>query len=180
MKYYLVALFDEESCNYIEYLQKNLCKKYKLSKSICNYHIPIEIIGDPNIEKLEEIVAKILHPYKKFKVMVKGISLCDKPYKALGLNIDDKGYIIRLARNINDSLILHGFNVKESSQASDMHVSLASLSYSFRKLLESDLAAASIEEHDIATSLKIDRFELWKPINNKKEAIIRSFPLRDF
>ena len=29
MKYYLVAIFDEESYCYMEEMQKKLCKKYK-------------------------------------------------------------------------------------------------------------------------------------------------------
>ncbi len=33
MKYYLVALFDEESCKSLESIQRGLLRKYKLQKS---------------------------------------------------------------------------------------------------------------------------------------------------
>lgn len=66
-------------------------------------HITLEVIEDPNINKLEEVIEKIIKPYKKFKVEINGAICFDPPYKSVNLKIENKGYIMRLARIINDT-----------------------------------------------------------------------------
>ncbi|MTK14083.1 MAG: 2'-5' RNA ligase family protein [Clostridiaceae bacterium] len=146
MKYYLVALFDKQSYSYIEEMQKSICKKYKIYKNMPVLHITLEVIGDPDIEKLNKIVSDILKPYKKFKVEINGAMCFDPPYKW------------------------------------DLHVSLANTNYAIREWSSKEYVAAcdTAKKENIHKMAKIDRIELWKPINNKKEMIIKSFPLRDF
>lgn len=114
MRYYLVALFDNDSYDEMSKLQK-FCDKYRIYKDIPMLHIPLEIIGNFDIEKLDKIIMDILKPYKKFKVQGSEIICFDPPYKSVNLNIENKGYIARLARNINNKLRENGFAVREKT-----------------------------------------------------------------
>lgn len=182
MKYYLVALFDSESYAAIEGIQKNICRKYKLNKNAPMLHIPLEAIEDPDFDKLYKVIYDILKPYKKFKVETNGVISSDPPYKAVNLKIEDKGYIIRLARTINDTLRLHGFNVKENTDNFNLHVSLGSTNYPNKEWANREYVAASsnAKAPDSYRLAKIDKIELWKSTNNKKEMLIKSFPLKDY
>lgn len=182
MKYYLVALFDTESYNAMEAIQKNICRKYKIYKNIPMLHITLETIEDPDIDKLSDIISSIVKPYKKFKVETNGIICFDPPYKSVNLKIESKGYIIRLARTINEKLRTHGFNVRENIEDWDLHVSLANTNYASREWTSKEyVAACNTAKRDGFYKLaKIERIELWKPINNKKEMLVKSFPLKDF
>jgi hypothetical protein len=182
MKYYLVALFDRESYLSMEQIQKNICRKYKLYKNTNTLHIALEIIENPDINKLNNVITNILKPYKKFKVETSGLIYFDTPYKSVNLKIESKGYIIRLARNINDTLKLHGFNVRENIDNFDLHVPLANTNYTVRELSNSEyIVACNLDKKNEFYKLaKIERIELWKAINNKKEMFVKSFPLRDY
>lgn len=182
MKYYLVALFDRDSYSYIEHIQRNVCRKYKLYKHMPVLHITLEVIGDPDMDKLVKIISKLLKPYKRFKVEIDGAISFDPPYKSINLKIEDKGYIIRLARQINDLLKLHKFNVRENIENWDLHVSLANTNYSIRQKSAKEYAAASetAKKENIYKMVTIDRIALWKPINNKKEMLIKNFELREY
>lgn len=182
MRYYLVALFDNDSYKEIEDFQKSIGKKYKLYKNLPTLHITLEVVGDPNIDKLDEIISKILKPYKRFKVEINDVICFDEPYKSVNLKIENKGYIGRLARVINDTLKLHGFTVRDSIQDWDLHVSLANTNFAVREWSKNEYTAAcnkakSLSFYKLAT---IDRIELWKPINNKKEMLIKSYHLREY
>lgn len=182
MKYYLVALFDKESYSYIEEMQKGICRKYKIYKNIPMLHITLEVIGDPDVDKLTKIISDILKPYKKFKVEINGAICFDPPYKSVNLKVESRGYIIRLARNINEILKLHGFDVRDNIEHWDLHVSLANTNYAIREWSSKEYIAAceSAKKEDMHRMAKIDRIELWKPINNKKEMVIKSFLLKDY
>ncbi len=182
MKYYLVALFDAESYGAMEKIQKSICQKYKLYKNVPMLHITLETIEDPDIDKLSKIISDIIKPYKKFKVETNGIICFDPPYKSVNLKIENKGYIIRLARTINDTLKLHGFNVRENIDNWDLHVSLANTNYAIREWSGREYAAAcnAAKKDGFYRMSRIDRIELWKPINNRKEMLVKSFLLRDF
>lgn len=182
MKYYLVALFDTESHSVMETIQKNICKKYKLYKNIPILHISLETIEDPDMDKLSKIISEILKPYKPFKVETNGSICCESPYKSINLKIENKGYIFRLARTINDTLKLHGFNVKENIEDLNLHVSLANTNYAIKELTGKEyVAACSDDKKDGFYKLaKIERIELWKTTNNKKEQLVKSFPLKCF
>ncbi|WP_061316669.1 2'-5' RNA ligase family protein [Clostridium botulinum] len=182
MKCYLVALFDKEDYYKIEKIQRDISKKYKIYRNLPMLHITFEVIEDPNINKLEEVIEKIIKPYKKFKVEINGAICFDPPYKSVNLKIENKGYIMRLARIINDTLKLHGFKVRENIENWDLHVSLANTNFASREWSAKEYISAcsnlkGVGMHEMA---KIDRIEIWKPINNKKEMVIKSFPLKEF
>lgn len=182
MKYYLVALFDKESYSCVEGVQRNICKKYKIYKNMPVLHITLEIISNPDFEKLNKIITDILKPYKKFKVEINGAICFDPPYKSVNLKIESKGYIIRLARQINETLKLHGFDVRESIENWDLHVSLANTNYAIREWSSKEYIAACerTKKEGIYKMAKVDRIELWKPVNSKREMMVKSFPLREF
>ncbi|KAJ50856.1 2'-5' RNA ligase [Clostridium tetanomorphum] len=182
MKYYLVAVFDGESYNYMEEVQKKLCKKYKIYKNTPMLHITLDVIEDPDMEELSKLINKILRPYKKFKVMIDGAICFDPPYKSVNLKVENKGYIIRLTRHINEMLKMHGFKVRDNIDNWDLHISLANTNYAIREWSSREYLSAC--EYTKGKQLKkvatIERIELWKPINNRREMVVKSFPLREF
>ncbi|GLC30324.1 2'-5' RNA ligase family protein [Clostridium omnivorum] len=182
MKYYLVALFDNESHEAMESIQKNVCRKYKLSKNTPILHITLEAVEDPDFEKLYRVICDILKPYKKFKIETTGVLCSEPPYKSVNLKIENKGYIIRLARTINDTLRLHGFNVKENADNFNLHVSLGSTNYPNKEWSNKEYVAASLNTKSQTPYwlAKVDRIELWKATNNKKDMLVKSFPLKDY
>lgn len=182
MKYYLVALFDNNSYAHMESIQKGICQKYKLYKNIPMLHITLETIEDPDVDKLTQVINDIIKPYKPFKVQTNGVICFDAPYKSVNLKIESKGYITRLARKFNDTLKANGFKVRENIDRWDLHVSLANTNYAIREWSNKEyLAACSQAKRDGFTGLpKVDRIEIWKPINNRREMVVKSFPLKQF
>lgn len=182
MKYYLVALFDKESYSYVETIQRNICRKFKLYKNVPMLHITMEVIDNPDMVKLEEIVYDIIKPYKKFKAEINSSVCFDPPYKSVNLKVEKKGYIIRLTKHINEILSLHGFEVRKNIEDWDLHIPLANINFSLREWANKEYAAAcerSTKEKS-HRYIKIDRLELWKSISNRKDMLIKSFPLRDY
>ena len=182
MKYYLVALFEKESYSKMEIMQKKLCQRYKLYKNVPVLHITLEVIDDPDIEKLSKIINDMLKPYKKFKVETNGVVSFDPSYKSVNLKIENKGYITRFARQFNDTLKLHGFKVRNNGDNYDLHVALANSNYPIREWANNEYIAAcdTTKKQGIFKLSKIDRIELWKATNNKREMVIKSFPLKEY
>ncbi|ERK28622.1 MULTISPECIES: 2'-5' RNA ligase family protein [Clostridium] len=182
MRYYLVALFDDDSYKQIEPIQKNLSKKYKLYRNLPKLHITLEVIEDPDIEKLDIVLSKIFKPYKRFKVELKDILCFNEPYKSVNLKVESKGYIKKITRNVNDTLKLHGFRVRDNIDNWDLHVSLANTNFAQRewKKNEYEIACSTAKTEGFYNLAKISKVELWKPINNKKEMVIKSYELKTF
>ena len=127
MKYYLVALFDDVSYKNLSPIQRSLSKRFRANRNSPIPYIPLEVIENPNIDKLNTVMDKILKPYKNFKVELSStVTLCDSN-KTLNLKIEKIGYIKKLNRLITDNLKMHGFNIKTSS--TDLHLSLANINY---------------------------------------------------
>lgn len=182
MKYYLVALFDEDSYKTIEPLQKNICRKFKIGRNIPSLHIPLEAIENPNLEKLDDLILDIIKPYKRFKIEMGDDLYFNEPFKSFNLKVENKGYIKRLARIINTDLRLHGFNTKNlQNDNNDLFVSLAvqTSNRDVSSLNENSISTLS-KKVDVQKLAKIDRIELWKANGNKKESIVKSYPLKTF
>ncbi|NLP29196.1 MAG: 2'-5' RNA ligase family protein [Clostridia bacterium] len=182
MKYYLVALFDNDSLKDMAKLQRSAGRKYKSYKNQAAYHITLEVIGDTDLEKLDKIINKILKPYKRFKVEINKALCFDDPYRSLNLQVENKGYIGRLARIINDTLKLHGINVRTHIQDWNLHVSLNSSSFPLKEISKNEYDAAynkakKINFYRLAT---IDRIELWKSLTNRRDMVVKSYPLREY
>ncbi len=60
MKYYLVALFDDESYKNLNPIQRNLSRKFRANRNSPIPYIPLEIIENPNLDKLNTIIDKML------------------------------------------------------------------------------------------------------------------------
>lgn len=182
MRYYLVALFDKEDYIKLEGIQKNMSRKYKIYKNLPMLHLTIEVLDNPNINKLEEVIKKILKPYKKFKIKINGAICFEPPYKSVNLKVESKGYIIRLVREINEMLKLYGFKVRENIDNWDLHISVANVNFSNREwsYKEYSTACNNLTKDNIQDTVIVDRFELWKPINNKKDMVVKAFPLREY
>lgn len=182
MKYHLVALFDNDSNKLIEVTQRNLCRKYKLHKlHQQQFFIPIQTVIDPDMEKLNKIVTDTLAPYKKFKVRINPSICLDKSLKTINLKIDSQGYIIRIARNISDTLCLSGFNVKPDYEK-ELHIALANSNYNLRKSLNQDEQSTAIDKigDESYNFARITHLQLWKSGSNKKEVLVKDYPLRDY
>ena len=171
MKYYLVALFDDVSYKNLSPIQRSLSKKYRANRNSPIPYIPLEVIENPNIDKLNTVIDKILKPYKNFKVELSStITLCDSN-KTLNLKIEKIGYIKKLDRLIADNLKMHGFNVKNDTN--DLHLSLANINY-----INKDNKKTDSEFKTNLSTLKVNRLELWKISNNRRETLIQTYPLK--
>ncbi|KGM99747.1 hypothetical protein Z969_10465 [Clostridium novyi A str. 4570] len=182
MRYYLVALFDNEDYKKIEKIQKSIAKEYNIYNSLPMLHITLEVIDNPDVDKLEKVIRKILEPYKKFKVQISGVICFEPPYKSVNLKVEGKGYINRLCRNINDTLKLYGFRVRKNIENWDIHISLANTNFSSREWSydEYSTACSNLKQDKVCEMITINKIELWKPINDKKRMVVKSIPLKDF
>ena len=72
MKYYIVALFDDNSYEVIAPIQKNLSKRFKGNRHSPQPYIALDVLDNPNIDKLCMAIEKVIKHYKRFKV-----ELCD-------------------------------------------------------------------------------------------------------
>lgn len=173
MKYYLVALFDDVSYKNLSPIQRSLSKKYRANRNSPIPYIPLEVLENPNIDKLNTVMDKILKPYKNFKVELSStVTLCDSN-KTLNLKIEKMGYIKKIDRLIADNLKMHGFNIKSSND--DLHLSLANINYLNKDNKKYD---SEIEYKPNISTLKVNRLELWKISNNRRETLIQTYPLK--
>lgn len=175
MKYYLVALFDDNSYSKIENIQKNVCRKYKLYKRLPVLHVALETIEEPDLNKLDPIISEILKPYKRFKIELKKALCFDSPCRSLNIEVENKGYIIRISRNINEKLKLHGFNVGEN--VNNLYIPIANTNFNHKKWETDQQFLENSADNEL---MRIDRIELWKTVNNKKTLVIKSYPLKEY
>lgn len=175
MKYYLVALFDDESYKNLNPIQRNLSRKYRANRNSPIPYIPLEIVENPNLDKLNVLVDKIIKPYKHFKVeLTPKVTLCDTS-KTLNLQIEQVGYIKRLNRLISDTLKLHGFTVKNVNSEQDLYLALANINHVNKDSKKID---SEFELKSNISTLKVNRIELWKISNNRRETLIQTYPLK--
>ena len=103
-------------------------------------------------------------------------------FSQVNLKVEDKGYIFRLARNITDTLDLHGFNVKNDNDNIDLRILLANANHIIKK--SSNGGTISIDDtlnkDDFFKFAKVSRLELWKQTSNKKEMVVKTYSLRDY
>lgn len=180
MKYYLVALFDRDSCSFVENIQKDICKKYKLYKKLPALHITIEVINNPDIDKLDKIVSEIIKPYKKFKVYINGMVSFDSSCKSVNLEVENKGYVAMIGKKVHDRLKISGFDLKENFN--NLHVSIANTNYASRRWScdEYKTVVENTKKLHPEKMAKIERFELWKFVNAKKNVLIKSYKLKEY
>ena len=182
MKYFLVALFDELSNSIVQNIQRDICRKYKLYKSYPSLYITISTIINPDVEKLDTVISKILLPYKDFKVGINNNIGLSENLSQVNLKVEDKGYIFRIARNITDTLDLHGFNVKTDDDIIDLRILIANANHIIKKSYNGDAICIddTLDKDDFFKFVKVSRLELWKQVSNKKEMLVKSYELREY
>ncbi|WP_297638543.1 hypothetical protein [uncultured Clostridium sp.] len=178
MKYYVVALLDDTSNEEILETQRLVSKKFRANKNIPKPYIALEILDNPNIDKLTEITEKTLAPYKKFRVELTNSIFVSEECKTLNLKLNNRGYIKKIFYALNDMLKLHGFNVKDSD-ATILSLTLANFNYyprDIKKKLADNQNLLSLND----STLKISEFQIWKMPHNKHEIQIKDFELKVF
>ncbi|SHH82780.1 hypothetical protein [Clostridium grantii] len=180
MKYQLVALFDQNSNEFIDVIQRDLCKKYRVYKLKSDFCIPLQSFNDANIDEFTKIIQESITPYKKFKVQITPQLFLDDYSKLVGLKVDKSGYINKISRTLSDTLALHGFN--SNNHKCDFGIPVVSSNYHIRKMFKEKPSCAINIKNNLPYLgfAKIERLELRKSINNKKDILIKSFPLRDY
>lgn len=181
MRYYLVATLDFDSAKSIEFLQRNIQRKHKISRGYTTFHIPLETLEDPNIEKLDEIVTKLIKPYKKFKIELTGdLNYHDHSNRSASLKIENKGYIKKLHRSFNDTLKLYGFSIKESIDSPlFIPLSFSSINKTIKKseAINQFFPLRTASKRNV---VKISNIEIWKSTNNKKDTIVKIYNLPSY
>ncbi|MBD7912589.1 MULTISPECIES: hypothetical protein [Clostridium] len=179
MKYYVVALFDEDSYETITPIQRNLSKKFRGNRHSPMPYIALNILDNPNMEKLYTVIDKIIRPYKKFKIeLCDDVSISDT-MKTINLKILNEGYIKKINRSLRDTLELHGIHSKNLEN--DLSISIANINYINKENKKNnDIACDLVKKDGKNLTLKVSKFEIWKISNNKKETCIKSYPLKTF
>ncbi len=182
MIYYLVGLFDKASYKYMESIQKSLCKKYNLYSSdakLPKLHVTLEVITDPNLNDLDISLKNILKDYSRFEFELNGVICFDPPYKSVNLNIKNKGTLYELSKGINSNLSLQGFDVRKHIENWNLHISLANKTFADREWSNSEyLAACNLaKDENFSRTISVDTVELWKPINNNNEMVVKKYEL---
>lgn len=181
MKYYIVALFDDNSYETITPIQKNLSKKFKGNRHSPQPYIALDILDNPNMDKLSMVLEKVIKPYKKFKIELCDDVIINEHMKTINLKILNEGYIKKINRSLKDTLALYGIHSKES-QADSLALSLANLTYFSRdsKKFKNDVACDLVTNAKKNITLKVNKFEIWKVSNNKRETCLKSYTLKAF
>lgn len=178
MKYYVVALFDKNSYEIINPIQKNLSKKFKANRNSPQPYIVLEVLENPNMDKLYSAIEKIIKPFKKFKVELNNDISINESLRTLNLSILNEGYIKKINRNLKDLLNTYGIYPKEIKN--DLSISLANVNYiNKEKKYSNDIACDLIKKDGKNLTLKINSIEVWK-ISNRKEIPIKSYILKTF
>lgn len=179
MKYSIAALFDEESYQTIAPVQKNISKKYRANRNSSAPYIPIAIIDNPDLEKISEMLDKILCEYKSFRINATDeIFLCDA-IKSVNLDIENTGYIKGLSRIINDTLELYGMSF---TPFYENFISIASIGYFPKesKKSEGKIFYPNIYDKNKFLKLRIASVEVWKLPFSKKNNCVYSYTLKKF
>ena len=179
MKYYIVALFDEEAYQVISPIQKNISRKFRTNRNSPQPFIPLISIENPDLDKLYPLVDKLIAPYETFRVDANDTVYPLDQTKSINLRLDNKGYIKRIARNLFDTLSLHGFNVKCFE---DNFILLGNLPYvpKDNKKQTIKLNYPDLYDKDNFLKLKIKNIEIWKLPAAKKNIPIKSYELKSF
>lgn len=181
MKYYIVALFDDDSYEVISPIQKSLSRKFKGNRHSPQPYIALDILDNPNMEKLCTVVEKTIKPYKKFKVELCDNVMINENTKTVNLKILNEGYITKISRSLKETLNLYGIHSKHQHDV-PLAISLANLTYFNKdnKRYKNDINCDIVKNSDKSITLKVSRFEIWKVSNSKRETCLKSYTLKTF
>ena len=176
MRYYLVAVLTKGSNKELENIQRPLHKKGKNFKKSPYISIPIDSVEDPDLRLLEQTLKDLLKPFRYFHVNVTGkyINLAEE--RITGLPVSNFGYLKKIQRHLNEYMRLHNFKVApERDEEQDFILSLSQ----DRIPKELENSSNLFSEEDNTRKFLVERVELWKSLNAKKESIVFSIPLKN-
>ena len=183
MKYQLVALFDEDSNSKIRAYQRSICKRYKLYKNNPELYIPLSFIDDTNYDLIEQIIQKTLTPYKQFKIKLNNSIIVTEKNKMVNIEVDPKGYVSRIARNINSSLEDHRVSVSAINEDSleSIYLPIAPMNYTIKKACSTSPVTV-YKDCEYLSYVKVNRVALWKlsSPSKKDKTLIKTFNLKLF
>ncbi len=176
MRYYLVAVLDKNSTRELDGIQRPLHKKGKNYKKSPYISIPIDTIEDPDIKLLERTLKDLLKPFRYFHVNITGkyINLADE--RITGLPVTNFGYLKKIQRHLNEYMRLHGFKVADE-RVDDQDFILSMSQDRIPRELENSTNLFSTPDN--SKKFLVDRVELWKSLNAKKDSIVFSIPLKN-
>lgn len=182
MKYYLVALVDDQSVDDIVSIQKFLNKRYKLYKNVSNLYIPLGSVSNTELDKLDEIISKILSPYKRFKVGIDNDIYINDTSNTVNLKVKDKGYINKISRSMFDMFNTYGISAKDFSNLSHFNMPISNANNAIRKAYSNNLFTLdeSKDKTDLVNFTKINKIEIWKQLNNRRDTLVKSYDLKEF
>lgn len=180
MKYEVVALFDINSTHHMDNILNRLSRKYKLNKNSQCPYIHLGTVWNANMEDLDSLVYKVIKPYKKFKVQLDSSIFIDEENKLINLKVQDRGYITRISRNLNEILSLSGFGVKNQQGDNELYIPLASTVNNKRNYFVKNNNFHPLWSYLQNDTFKINRIEIWKNNNSKKDCLIKKYELRDY
>lgn len=181
VNYYLVALLDKDSYSCFEKIQKRLSLKYDLYDELPVLHITIEVIQDPqNLDKLRELIRKILANFTELCLNVNGTSCFEAPYKSVNLKVEDNKIFKNLIYEINYLLKKEGFKVRDNIDNWDLHISLANSNFSKRQWSDEEFkeACSLLSKGNIFRTIHISVIQLWCPVNDKTKMVLESYHLK--
>ena len=176
MRYYLVVVLDKDSNKRLDYIQRPLHKKGKNFKKSPYMAIPIDVVEDPDLTNLETTLRALLKPYRYFHVDITGkyVNLADE--KITGLPVTNFGYIKKIQRHLNEYMRLNNFKVTEEREGEqDFIISMSQ----DRIPKELENSANLFDQVENRKAFLVDRIELWKSLNAKKESIVFSINLKN-
>ena len=176
MRYYLVVVLDKDSNKRLDYIQRPLHKKGKNFKKSPYMAIPIDVVEDPDLTNLETTLRALLKPFRYFHVDITGkyVNLADE--KITGLPVTNFGYIKKIQRHLNEYMRLNNFKVTEEREGEqDFIISMSQ----DRIPKELENSANLFDQGENRKAFLVDRLELWKSLNAKKESIVFSINLKN-
>lgn len=175
MRYYLVAALGRDDNKRLERFQRPLTRKGKNRKAPY-IGIPMDTIEDPDLKKLEVQLKELLSPYRYFHVQVQGPYFNTPKFKVSGLTVTNFGYIRKLQRHLDEFLELSGFKVGGEAPEEEPFI----LSLSADRLPQNfDVNQGVFEEGQATGIFRVERIEVWKTLNAKRDSIALSIPLRN-
>ncbi|NEU04339.1 MULTISPECIES: hypothetical protein [Clostridium] len=180
MKYYLVAVFDENSSSSLTKIQKSISKKYKLYKNTPVLHIPLGVVNSNDFEKLDEALHKVLAPYKNFKIMIDNKIVFNDSFNTLGFKVEDKGYINKILRSVSNTFPIYNVNIKMPNNG-NLNIPIANANHNTRKSAGNGTLYINpqCEKDSYLYTAKVCKFELWKQPTSNRE-MIKSYPLKEY
>ena len=175
MRYKIVASFDNNSTDYLKSINYTLRKKLRLNRYNNNYHIEIISTSNMDLNVLNKVLSDILTPYKKFMVRIDDNICINANNRKINLKVLNKGYLSKITRNISDTLRLYGFKLNKCYDECDFYMTI----FDFNRRNSHYINRLNNSFNLVKNTLKINKIEVLG-INDKKELLVKSFPLREY